>query len=513
MTFLERAWPHFDPADFTSNWNLDAIAEHLEAVADVDESGDGVRRLIINVPPRTTKTNICSIAFPAWVWAQREKGPNSGAHVKFIYVSYNETLSREHSIACRRLVKSEWYQERWPHVKITDDVDNLSKFETTAGGSRTITSIGSRVTGRGCDIIVIDDPNATNDLSESKLKEVTDYFDNTLRSRLNNKHTGAILLVQQRTAENDLTGHILERYSGEYDHVMIPMLYEPDRSYETSIGWKDPRTYAGEPLWPERFDEKFIAEEKRNKYVWAGQYMQRPEVAGGGIIKREWWQLWEETSFPPMDLIVASLDTAYTVKKENDPSAMTVWGVFTTDTQAVAGRVIGADGRPTYWDRPYNETSPKVMLMYAWAEHLEFFDLIQKVERTCKALKVDRLIIENKAAGISLAQELRRLFGTSDFGIMLEDPKAMDKMARLFSIQHLFEEGMIYAPDKVWADQVITQVGAFPKAKNDDLVDTTSQCIRHLRDIGVLTRSRERLDEIASHTTYPGGQTAPLYPA
>lgn len=469
MTFLERAWPHFDPAEFTSSWLLEAIADHLEAVTDTTAEGDGLTRLITNVPPRTGKTSLFSIAYPAWVWAQRERSPNSGPHVKFLYVSYNESLSREHSVACRRLVKSEWYQERWPHVRITDDVDNLSKFETTAGGSRAISSIGSRVTGKGADIIVVDDPNATNDLSENKLKEVTDYFDNTLRSRLNNKKTGAILIVQQRTAENDLTGHILEHYPSEYDHIMIPMLFEPDRSYESSIGWKDPRTYAGEPLWPERFNEKFINAEKKTKYTWCGQYQQRPEVAGGGIIKREWWQPWDRTAFPPMDLIVASLDTAFTTKKENDPSAMTVWGVFSTDDYATAGRTIDSEGRPIYWDRAYNETAPKVMLMYAWAEHLEFYDLIQKVEKTCKVCKVDRLIIENKAAGISLAQELRRTLGTAEFGIILEDPKAMDKVARLFSVQHLFEEGMIYAPDKVWADQVITQVGQFPKAKHDDL--------------------------------------------
>lgn len=361
--------------------------------------------------------------------------------------------------------------------------------------------------------IIIDDPNATNDISDTKLLEVTDWFDNTIRSRLNDKKTGAIALIQQRTAENDLTGHILEKYEG-WDHVMVPLEYEPERSFPTSIGWKDPRTVPGEALWPERFDEVFVKEEKRNKYVFAGQYQQRPEVAGGGIIKRDWWMPWEDRSYPPMDYILASLDTAYTTKTENDPSAMTVWGVFTTDTYAAAGRTIGPDGRPIYFDRPYNETAPKLMLMHAWSEHLEFHDLIKKVETTCKALKVDKLLVENKAAGISLAQELRRLYGSADFSVQLSDPKSLDKMARLFSVQHLFEEGIVYAPDKVWADRVITEVGQFPKGKRDDLVDSTSQAIRHLRDIGLLTRSAERADEIASAITTVGGNKAvPLYPA
>jgi predicted phage terminase large subunit-like protein len=294
---------------------------------------------------------------------------------------------------------------------------------------------------------------------------------------------------------------------------MIPLEYEANRSFSTSIGWKDPRTQDGEPLWPDRFDEAFVAEEKKNKWVYCGQYQQRPEPAGGGIIKRDWWQLWDEPSFPPMDYILASLDTAYTSKTENDPSAMTVWGVFTTDAHAVAGRTIGADGKPSYISREYNETAPKLMLMHAWTEHLEFHDLIKKVELTCKKLRVDKLLIENKAAGISLAQELRRLYGSADFGIQLSDPKSLDKLARLFSVQHIFEEGVIFAPDKAWAEMTITQVGQFPRGKHDDIVDTVSQAVRHLRDIGMLPRSAARAAEIAAAIRYPGGMDTPLYPS
>ena len=508
--FLQAAWPHFDPAPFDGNWHIEAIAEHLEAVVDGD-----VTRLVINVPPRSCKTSLCSLVLPAWVWAQREIGPNSGPQVKFLYASYGESLSLDHSVMCRRLIKSEWYQERWgDRFSLLSDADMKSRFDNSKGGNRQITSIGGRVTGKGADLIIIDDPNATNDISDSKLNEVTDWFDNTIRSRLNDKKTGAIMLIQQRTAEKDLTGHILEKYTEDgYDHVMIPLEFEPDRSFPTSIGWKDPRTKLGEQLWPERFDEKFVRAEKRNKYVWAGQYQQRPEVAGGGIIKRDWWQTWEEPSFPPMDYILASLDTAYTAKTTNDPSAMTVWGVFTTDDRATGGRIINSDGRPVYFDRVYNETAPKLMLMHAWAEHLEFYDLIKKIEKTCKTLKVDKLLVENKAAGISVAQELRRLYGGADFAVQLSDPKSLDKMARLFSVQHLFEEGIIYAPDKTWADMVITQVGQFPKGKHDDLVDTSSQAIRHLRDIGLLTRSTERMEELGRMITYPGGGDVPLYPS
>ena len=335
-----------------------------------------------------------------------------------------------------------------------------------------------------------------------------------MSTRLNDQKTGAYIIIQQRLAENDLTGHLQETESDGWAQLILPMRYEPERSFMTPIGWKDPRVVPGELLSPERFGEVEVKSLERTlgKYQAAGQLQQRPEPAGGGIIKREWWQLWENASFPPMDYILASLDTAYTKNTERDPSAMTVWGVFTTDENAVSGRIIDRDGRPMYFDRAYNETAPKLMLMYAWSEHLEFHDLIKKVEKTCSSFKVDKLLVENKAAGISLAQELRRLYTAANFGVQLSDPKSMDKMARLFSVQHLFEEGIIYAPDKIWAETTITQVGQFPRGKHDDLVDTCSMAVRHLRDIGLLTRSSERLEEIAGMTTYPGGADVPLYP-
>jgi predicted phage terminase large subunit-like protein len=166
-----------------------------------------------------------------------------------------------------------------------------------------------------------------------------------------------------------------------------------------------------------------------------------------------------------------------------------------------------------YFDRGYAETAPRLMLMHAWQERLEFHDLVEKVAKTCKSLKVDKLLVENKAAGISVSQELRRLYGSEGFAVQLSDPKSQDKLSRLYSVQHLFADGMVYAPDKVWAEQVITQVGQFPKGKHDDLVDTVSMSIRHLRDIGLLTRSQERIEEIESMKTYPGKQSEPLYPA
>jgi predicted phage terminase large subunit-like protein len=152
------------------------------------------------------------------------------------------------------------------------------------------------------------------------------------------------------------------------------------------------------------------------------------------------------------------------------------------------------------------------MLMHAWQSRLELHELVEKVARTCNSLKVDKLLIENKAAGISVHQEIRRLYANERWSVQLQDPKSQDKLARLYSVQHLFAEGIVWAPDRSWADMVITQVGQFPKGKHDDLVDTVSQALRHLRELGLLTRSSERLHELEMQKQYPQ-KSIPLYPA
>ena len=213
-----------------------------------------------------------------------------------------------------------------------------------------------------------------------------------------------------------------------------------------------------------------------------------------------------------MDFVVASLDTAYTTKQENDFSALTVWGVFTGDTVHQATRVIGADGIAGQVERMVTETAPRLMLMDAWAERLQLHDLVVRVASTCRKMRVDRLLIEDKAAGHSVAQELRRLFGHEDWAVQLVNPGNQDKVARVHSIVHLFAEEMIYAPDRSWADKVITQCENFPKGKNDDLVDTVSMAIRHMRDLGMLTRAPERQAEIEEGMRHTGSPPTALYP-
>ena len=520
-TFLKNAWRYIDASPFTEGWPIEAIAEHLQAVVDGD-----IRRLIINIPPRMGKSSITSCAFPAWIWAQPWASPTSGPGVQLLHASYAQQLSLRDSVKCRRLIESPWYQALWgDRFKLTSDQNTKTRFDNDKNGSRLSTSVGSALTGEGGSIIVVDDPNAAQEaFSEATIASTIDWWDSALSTRLNDPKTGAYVVIQQRLSEEDLTGHIMSKDMGEWTHLCLPMRYEWQRHSYTSIGWNDPRGVdddgealvsvakngdrvpvspeaqielddrEGLLLWPERFGdaEVTILEKQLGPWAAAGQLQQRPEPKGGGIIKRDWWQPWDSPNYPNMDLVIATLDTAYTTKTENDPSAMTVWGVFSSEISVQASTHAGGrHGGLVDAARNYTETTPKVMLMYAWQGRYELHDLVQKVSETCRKLKVDVLLIENKAAGFSVAQEIRRMYGHEKFGVHMFDPKSQDKLARLYSVQHLFAEGLVYAPNKQWAEMVITQVGQFPKAKHDDLVDTVSMAMRHLRDTGAIMRGEE----------------------
>jgi predicted phage terminase large subunit-like protein len=367
--------------------------------------------------------------------------------------------------------------------------------------------------------IILDDCNSAKEVeSELVIASTLEWFDGTLGTRLNNQKLGAVINVQQRLGENDITGHILSKNTGEWCHLMLPMEYEPERSYVNAYGWKDPRAEPGELLWPERFGPEEVTALKNWMGTWRsnGQLQQRPSPKGGGIIKREWWQPWERVEFPPMDFILGTLDTAYTLEQMNDPSGMIIWGVFSGDPVGRSVRSFDHNGRLAYSERTYTEPeAPKVMALHAWTDRLEFYELIKRTAETCIRLKVDLLLVENKAAGISVAQELRRLYGHQSFSVQLFDPKSQDKFARLVSVQHLFQEKLIYVPtaDYLWIDEMITQIEGFPRAKHDEYVDLTSMGLRYLRDRGLISRAVERRAEMDSLKIYPRGQDIPLYPA
>lgn len=504
--FLTDGWNAIEPWPIVSNWHIDAIADHLQAV-----SLGHIQRLLINVPPRSTKTTTACAMWPAWTWAQKKREGYRllGPQVRWVFASYASPLALDGSVLCRRLIESEWYQRRWgDRFTLADDQDTKHKFDTSMGGARIATSVEGGIVGRGGDIFVIDDPHNTQQVeSDVERATVIDWWKRTVQSRINDPKSGAFVVIMQRLHESDLSGYLLESAGSKWTNLILPMEYEPARHCRTIIlpgtddVWEDPRRDEeredlgeGTLLQPARFDEDYIIDKKIDvgPYVYSGQYQQRPQPAGGNIFDRQWWQVWEHPTFPVFDLLLASVDTAYTEKTENDWSAFTLWGIFSD-----------ADGLP------------QVMLVYAWHVRLQLHELCQKIAATCKKYKVDKLLIEAKASGISVAQEMRRLFGDEPWGCETINPGTQDKVARAISVQPLFAPtinvakdrkgkeisrtetlGVMWAPNKVWADDVIDECASFPKGKHDDYVDTVVQALKYLRSTGFAKRRQEHQSDL-----------------
>lgn len=480
--FIRDFWDAVEPATpLVWGWVLDAMCEHLEAVTDGE-----IKRLIINVCPGFMKSLLVCVFWPAWEW-----GPRGMPHMRYVATAYTSSLTQRDNLRFLRLIKSDKYQKRWGNqVKLTRT--GVDEIHNEATGWKLATSVNGMGTGARGDRVLIDDANSVKE-SESKpvLEHTARYMREVLPSRLNNAENSVIINIQQRTNEGDATGTLLNADAG-YEHLMIPMEYDPDRAMETSIGWNDPRLEVGELAWPERFPQQAVIKLKNilGPYAWAGQYQQAPAPRGGGLFKREWWQVWPpegypdqaKLQFPPMDFILASIDTAYTIKKENDYSACVVLGVWKGQ-----GKI------------------PKIMLMKAWQEKLEFHNLLEKVVETCRnksGAPVDMLLVENKANGISLAQEIKRIIGAEEFAVHTFNPGSEDKAARAVSIQHLFANGVVYAPIRKYADMVIEQMENFPKAKHDDLVDAVVNGIIYLRRLGLAVLSDEGTKAVADENAY-----------
>jgi len=533
--FAAEAWSVIDPAEFVGGgFAMQAVCDHLQACAD-----GHIRNLIINIPPRFSKSTLVGTLFPAWCWAQDDISPTSGNGVQFLFASYSQSLSLQDSLKCRRLVESEWYQSRWGNkVQLQADQNTKSQFDLISGGRRQTTSVGGSTTGMGGTYLIADDPNNSREAnSEAIIFSTNEWWDQAWSTRLNDSKRGCRIVIQQRLNSRDITGHILTKDVGSWTHLMLPMRFEPERRIytvlqpaaandgENDVVWTDPRTEEGELLWPERFGEEEVnlLEKDLGPYGAAGQLQQRPAPAGGGIIKRTWWQPWSAPAFPDMEITIGSLDLAYTTKKENDFSAMTCWGIWRDTGETTA--IVNRDHQGTVTSRIQKSDQgadvPKIMLTNAWKARLEFHELVQKIVETARESKIDILLVEAKGPGISVAQEIRRLVGIEEFSVREVNPKDLDKTARLTAVQHLFAEGLVYAPTKlgdpdlfrIWADMVVTEVEEFPKGVHDDLVDTVSQAITFMRKNGLITRGVERTFELTESQKFVGNNSnLPLYP-
>jgi predicted phage terminase large subunit-like protein len=541
--FLRGAIRQVEPSiAYHDNWHISAVTEHLEAVT----RGE-IKRLIVNVPPRSLKTSIASIIWPSWVWAQSRKTSLSGPGVQFLCGSHGKDLSFQSANKMRRLVEGRWYQPIWgDRFKLLDDQNTKQRYETDKGGARVSVSVESGLLGFGGQIIIIDDPHDTGEgkiESEADRNRVINWWREISTTRLNDPKTSAIVVIMQRLHQLDVTGFIMENdIDGDYDWLMLPMRHDPARHCVTSIGWEDPRTEDGELLHPDRLGEKEVARMERElgPYMAAGRLQQNPQVKGGGIIKRDFWRPWPPKVFtdsfkasgqrmpvvkyPPMSLIVASLDTAMSTKEESDYHALTIWGIWNADPgvkQAIPDLAMATTMRVSEDERP------KIMILHAWRKRLELngpleasyrpalndrgeiltdrewrspawlpyrqrhFGLVQHVVQSCRLYKVNHLLIENKTSGQHAKNELVRLFADEEFMVHLINPKG-DKRARLLAVEPRFAKEMVYAPVDwskgtyhSWADEVITECELFPRGAHDDLVDSMTQALIWMRDSGI----------------------------
>jgi phage terminase large subunit-like protein len=456
MEFTCQCWDIIEPSTkFVDNWHLRAIAEHLEAV-----SLGEIENLIINIPPGCCKSILVSVAWPAWEWTKR-------ADLRFLGASYGADLAIRDAQKCRDIITSPWYQARWPKVQLRKGSDQKTKYELTSGGWRMATSVGGRATGEHPDRKLVDDATSAKQAeSDAEREGANDWFDRTLSTRGESRGARTVV-VMQRLAENDLTGHIIAEKYG-YELLCLPMEYDvPKKKHVTCIGWEDPRTVQGSLLWPEMFPAPSVKKLKKllGEYGTAGQFQQRPSPIGGGILKTKHFQLWPaKKTIPTFDYIVQSYDGAYDddSTSKNDPSACTVWGCFT--------EVIGKN------------KVQGAMLLDAWDDHLGYPAFRKKVvadwhevygkssER--KGKKADAVLVENKSSGISILQDLR----AANIPAIPYNPGNASKVMRANAVAPVHELDVVYILESskepgefvTWARPFVEQVGKFPKATHDD---------------------------------------------
>jgi len=477
IEFAKQSWDIIEPgAQFVDGWHLRAIADHLEAIT----LGE-IQNLIINIPPGCCKSILVSVIWPAWEWIKHPGNRVLGA-------SYGADLAIRDAQKCRDIVMHDWYQSRWGHVQIRKGADQKTKYELTSGGWRLATSVGGRATGEHPDRKIVDDPtNAAQAASDAERSTANLWFDRTLSTR--GKSRGArTVVVMQRLHEQDLTGHILSSERG-YEHLCLPMEYEaPAKRHVTSIGWEDPRSKVGSLLWPELFPTKSVEELKTElgSYGTAGQLQQRPSPEGGGILRVDHFQLWPaDAALPAFDYVVQSYDTAFEEKENNDPSACSAWGVF--DHKGKRG----------------------AMLLDAWADHLPYPKLRKKVVEewhsvygksdTRKGKKADAVLIEKKASGQSLLQDLRaaNIPATPYLPVGGKVPRA-HQAAPILELDCLWIPESSKRKGEVvpWAQPFVDQCEKFPNAEHDDYVDTFTQAMIYLRDAGWFELDRADDDPI-----------------
>lgn len=451
MAFVEYIWP-----DFVNGSHHKRMARLFESVANGER-----KRVIINLAPRHTKSELSSYLLPAWLLGKYPKK-------KIMQVSNTSELAEGFGRKVRNLVGSDEYREIFPEVELRQDSKAAGRWNTNHGGEYFATGVGGALAGRGADICIIDDPHTEAEAiaaigNPAVYDKTYDWYTSGPRQRL--QPGGAIILVQTRWHMRDLTGRIIKESMrsdnmDQWDLIEFPAILP-----------------SGKPLWPEYWsiEELQAVKDEIPNAKWQAQYQQSPTSEEGAIIKREWWQIWEKEAPPKnIEYILMSWDTAFEKHNKADYSAVTVWGVF--------NRADEGDGA----------SKPNIMLLDAVKKRVEFPELKQWAIDAYREWAPDGVIIEKRASGAPLIYELRRM------GIPVQaytPTKGKDKISRVNSIADIFASGFVWAPDTRWAEEVIDEVAAFPSGEHDDLVDTVSQALMRFRQGGfVKTLSDEEYE-------------------
>jgi predicted phage terminase large subunit-like protein len=440
-----------------SMWENFIHGRHHEIMAEAFErvARGELKRLIINMPPRHTKSEFASYLLPAWFLG---KFPTK----KVIQTSHTAELATDFGRKVRNLVDSETYKSIFPNVALQSDSKAAGRWNTSHGGTYFAIGVGGAVTGKGADLLIIDDPHSEQEAILAEVNpeiydKVHEWYSSGPRQRL--QPGGSIVVVMTRWSKRDLTAQVVkssvQRGGEEWEVIELPAILP-----------------SGNPLWPQfwSLEELTALKEELPVHKWMAQYMQAPTGAEGALIKREWWKEWEHDKPPRCDYIIQSWDTAFNKGTRNDFSACITLGIF----------------------HPEDEPHPQIILLDAFKERMEFPELKAKALELYKEYEPDCCIIEAKAAGTPLLQELRSI------GIPLQDytpVRGNDKITRVNAVADLFASGMVWAPQTRWAEEVIEEFASFPQGEHDDLVDSMTQALLRFRQGGLIRLESDYNDE------------------
>ena len=442
LFYVEHMWP-----EFICGRHHKIFADKLNKVA----TGE-IKRLIVNMPPRHTKSEFASTFFPSFIMGKKPK-------MKIMQTTHTGELAVRFGRKVRNLMDQKEYKEVFPEVKLQADNKSAGRWETNKGGEYFAAGVGGAVTGRGADLLIIDDPHSEQDaLSPNALESAWEWYTSGPRQRL--QPGGAIVLVMTRWSSIDLTAKLLdsqkEALADQWEMIEFPAIFPETEN----------------PLWPEFWpkDELLKVKSSIPGIKWNAQWMQNPTAEEGAIIKRDWWKRWKHKTIPPVKYIMQSYDTAFSKNQTADFSAISTWGVFKPSEDAPDCLIL-LDCQKGRWDFP--ELKEIAMREYSYWE-------------------CDMVLIEAKASGTPLTQELRRM----GIPVVNYSPtRGHDKHSRMHSVAPIFESGMVYAPQKAFAEDMIEECASFPFGANDDLCDTMTQALMRFREGGFVSLANDYEDQ------------------